>query len=112
VFASKQVITVCSPGYVERHGPIRDLQHLLHAHTLLIVEDHYHAPRHALRTNSYQLLMQTHPVRPDQGLAFLLRGWRVARCSKQNAAVPNTAIRVRTSMPRVELSTVISYVMG
>ncbi|QHF44184.1 LysR family transcriptional regulator [Pseudomonas sp. S35] len=76
VFDSEQVITVCSPGYIERHGPIRDLQHLLQAHTLLIVEDHYHdwltwadwfvdagahyhTPRHALRTNSYQLLMQS-----------------------------------------------------
>ncbi len=76
VFASEQVITVCSAGYLERHGPIHDPQHLLSSHTLLIVEDHhhdwltwtdwfvdaganYHTPHLALRTNSYQLLMQS-----------------------------------------------------
>lgn len=88
VFESEQVITVCSPGYLERHGPIRDVQHLLHAHTLLIVEDHYHdwltwtdwfadvgadyyTPRHALRTNSYQLLMQSAVM--GHGVAL---GWK------------------------------------
>ncbi|UII73319.1 LysR substrate-binding domain-containing protein [Pseudomonas sp. HN11] len=88
VFDSEQVITVCSPGYIERHGPIHDLQHLLHAHTLLIVEDHHHdwltwtdwfadagadyySPRHALRTNSYQLLMQSAVM--GHGVAL---GWK------------------------------------
>ncbi|SFV13379.1 LysR substrate-binding domain-containing protein [Pseudomonas sp. OV546] len=88
VFDSEQVITVCSPGYIERHGPIRDAHHLLHAHTLLIVEDHYHdwltwtdwfadigadyyTPRHALRTNSYQLLMQSAVM--GHGVAL---GWK------------------------------------
>ncbi|MFL1391285.1 LysR substrate-binding domain-containing protein [Pseudomonas tritici] len=88
VFDSEQVITVCSPGYLERHGPIRDLHHLLHAHTLLIVEDHHHdwltwadwfadagadyySPRHALRTNSYQLLMQSAVM--GHGVAL---GWK------------------------------------
>ncbi|MGY1882870.1 LysR substrate-binding domain-containing protein [Pseudomonas reactans] len=88
VFDSEQVITVCSPDYLERHGPIRDLHHLLHAHTLLIVEDHHHdwltwadwfadagadyySPRHALRTNSYQLLMQSAVM--GHGVAL---GWK------------------------------------
>jgi len=88
VFDNEHVITVCSPDYIKRHGPIRDPQHLLHAHTLLIVEDHYHdwltwtdwftavgahyyAPRHALRTNSYQLLMQSAVM--GHGVAL---GWR------------------------------------
>ena len=38
-------------------------------------------------------------------LTFFLRGWRVAKCSKQKEAVPNTAIMVSTIMPRVEFST-------
>jgi hypothetical protein len=33
----------------------------------------------------------------------------VARCSKQNAAVPKSAIIDRTTMPKVELSTMTSY---
>ncbi|MGY2403184.1 hypothetical protein [Pseudomonas sp. SDO5271_S396] len=41
-------------------------------------------------------------------LVFFFRGWRVARCSKQNEAVPNTAIIESTIMPRVELSTMTS----
>lgn len=43
--------------------------------------------------------------------AFFLRGWRLAKCSKQKDAVPNTAIMVSTIMPRVELSTLTSYAM-
>ena len=88
VFASEQVIAVCSPGYIERHGAIRDAEHLLRSHTLLIVEDHYHdwltwtdwfadigaqyhTPRHALRTNSHQLLMQSAVM--GHGVAL---GWK------------------------------------
>ena len=88
VFEREQLIAVCSPGYIERHGPISDVQQLLHAHTLLIVEDHshdwltwtdwfadvgahYHTPRHALRTNSYQLLMQSAVM--GHGVAL---GWK------------------------------------
>lgn len=88
VFADEQVITVCSPDYIKRHGAIRDPQHLLDAHTLLIVEDHYHdwltwtdwfaavgahyyTPRHAMRTNSYQLLMQSAVM--GHGVAL---GWK------------------------------------
>ena len=88
VFAAEQVISVCSTGYLQRRGPILGPQHLLEAHTLLIVEDHYHdwltwadwfsgvgasyhSPRHALRTNSYQLLMQSAVM--GQGVAL---GWK------------------------------------
>lgn len=87
VFAGEQVICVCSPDYLSRKGPIRDPQHLLQEHRLLIVEDHYHdwltwsdwfsavgatyhSPQHALRTNSYQLLMQSAVM--GQGVAL---GW-------------------------------------
>ena len=76
VFESEQVVTVCSLEYLQRRGAIHSPEHLLEAHTLLIVEDHYHdwltwadwfsaiganyqTPRQALRTNSYQLLMQS-----------------------------------------------------
>lgn len=107
VFDSEQVITVCSPAYIERHGPIHDVQHLLHAHTLLIVEDHYHdwltwtdwcadadahyhTPRHALRTNSYQLLMQSAVM--GHGVAL---GWKSLLAGELDAgrlqmALPHT----------------------
>jgi len=42
-------------------------------------------------------------------LAFFFFSLRVARCSKQNAAVPKSAIIDRTTMPKVELSTMTSY---
>ncbi|WP_338485717.1 LysR substrate-binding domain-containing protein [Pseudomonas trivialis] len=88
VFDSEEVIAVCSGAYLARHGPIRDLHHLLHAHTLLIVEDHHHdwltwtdwfaglgadyfTPRHGLRTNSYQLVMQSAVM--GHGVAL---GWK------------------------------------
>lgn len=88
VFESEEVVSVCSPEYLQRRGPIHDPQHLLEAHTLLIVEDHYHdwltwadwfsavgagysTPRQALRTNSYQLLMQSAMM--GQGVSL---GWR------------------------------------
>jgi len=88
VFETEEVIAVCSPGYLQRRGEIRDAAHLLEDHTLLIVEDHYHdwltwadwfsdagasyhSPRHALRTNSYQLLMQSAVM--GQGVSL---GWK------------------------------------
>ena len=107
VFDNEQVITVCSPAYIELHGPIHDVQHLLHAHTLLIVEDHYHdwltwtdwcadadahyhTPRHALRTNSYQLLMQSAVM--GHGVAL---GWKSLLAGELDAgrlqmALPHT----------------------
>lgn len=74
VFAEEDVIAVCSPAYLERHGGIADADDLLARHTLLVVEDHYHdwltwetwfqalgltwrTPERTLRANSYQLLM-------------------------------------------------------
>lgn len=76
VFESEQVVAVCSPEYLARRGTITDPEQLLTDHTVLIVEDHHHdwltwadwfnaigaryrTPRHALRTNSYELLMQS-----------------------------------------------------
>lgn len=74
IFDEEDVIAVCSPSYLERHGDIRDADDLLARHTLLVVEDHYHdwltwegwfeglgldwtTPERTLRANSYQLLM-------------------------------------------------------
>lgn len=88
VFESEQVVSVCSPEYLHRQGPIHSPEHLLKAHTLLIVEDHFNdwltwadwfsaiganfsTPRQALRTNSYQLLMQSAIM--GQGVSL---GWR------------------------------------
>jgi DNA-binding transcriptional LysR family regulator len=88
VFEREEVVSVCSPDYLKRRGPIHSPEHLLQTHSLLIVEDHYHDwltwadwfsaigasynnPRHAMRTNSYQLLMQSAMM--GQGVAL---GWR------------------------------------
>ncbi|PHN22816.1 LysR substrate-binding domain-containing protein [Pseudomonas sp. ICMP 561] len=88
VFQHEQVISVCSPEYLARRGSIQSAQQLLTSHTLLIVEDHFHdwltwadwfaaigevysTPRHALRSNSFELLMQS-AIR-GQGVSL---GWR------------------------------------
>lgn len=74
VFGDEPVQALCSPGYLERYGLIKDADDLLEHHTLMVVEDHYRdwltwpgwfealglpwrTPAHQLRANSYQLLM-------------------------------------------------------
>lgn len=74
IFEHETVGAVCSPAYLERHGHPITPEALLSEHTLMVVEDHYHdwltweiwfrdqglawhPPHHALRANSFQLLM-------------------------------------------------------
>lgn len=107
VFEREEVVSVCSPLYLQRRGAIYNPQHLLDAHTLLIVEDHYHdwltwadwfsavgasysTPRHALRTNSYQLLMQSAMM--GQGVSL---GWKSLlgdelACGRLQLALPDS----------------------
>lgn len=74
VFDSESIAALCAPHYLEQMGPISDSSALLEAHVLLVLEDHYNdwmtwrrwyqlldfdwrTPKHTLRANSYQLLI-------------------------------------------------------
>lgn len=76
LFADERVICVCSPDYLAEHGPIASVAELAQAHTLLVVEDHYHdwltwadwlrhhgvadsVPKQQFRSDCYQLVLKT-----------------------------------------------------